>query len=301
VNRSTVAIVVLAALGVLAVGLIAGSIHSATALEDGGGSGFALGSGDGDLPLPSVSGSAGQPGGGMPWLTKAVLVLGAVVTLIGLIATISDPRRLAVILVFLGVVVLLSVLANSADFASSAASGSPIGADQEADQPGAPQSPASPLSLAWAIVPLVGIVGLAAGVVYVSNAASDRDDEAPVEGEEGTSGEDDAAAVARIAGETAERIEEERQVGGDLENEVYRAWQEMTAQLSVPNPESTTPGEFAEAATGAGLDDDAVAELTELFEAVRYGGQNATESREQHAIRVLERVEHSGQQATGET
>lgn len=94
-------------------------------------------------------------------------------------------------------------------------------------------------------------------------------------------------AVGRAAGAAADRIAGE----ADAENEVYRAWTEMTEYLAVEGPESSTPAEFAEAAIDAGMAPDDVRELTALFEEVRYGTEEATEDRESRAIAALRRIE----------
>ncbi|MFB6073276.1 MAG: DUF4129 domain-containing protein [Halobacterium sp.] len=100
--------------------------------------------------------------------------------------------------------------------------------------------------------------------------------------------EDDAlAAVGTAAGEAADRIEETT----DVENEVYRAWREMTTHIDVPNPDTSTPAEFASAAREAGMDDEHVETLTALFRDVRYGGRDATEDREQRAVDALRAIE----------
>jgi hypothetical protein len=97
----------------------------------------------------------------------------------------------------------------------------------------------------------------------------------------------DVRAVGAAAGRAADRIE-----GGDgFENEVYRAWAAMTEHLAVDRPESSTPAEFATAATAAGMDPADVARLTDLFEAVRYGGREPTAERERAAVETLRRIE----------
>jgi hypothetical protein len=97
-----------------------------------------------------------------------------------------------------------------------------------------------------------------------------------------------AATLGRVAGRAADRIEEG---GTDVENEVYRAWREMTRPLDVERPESSTPAEFATAATDAGVSRDDVDELTELFEQVRYGGYDPDAERESRAVDALRRIE----------
>lgn len=97
------------------------------------------------------------------------------------------------------------------------------------------------------------------------------------------------ADVGSVAGETADQIERESVTS--VENAVYDAWYRMTAYLSVENPDTSTPGEFAEAAVDAGLDRDDVEALTSLFEAVRYGPETASDVTERRAVEILRRIE----------
>lgn len=96
----------------------------------------------------------------------------------------------------------------------------------------------------------------------------------------------DLAGVADAAGKAAERIESEAPV----DNEVYRAWREMTEYLDVDAPESSTPGEFADAAIAEGLDPDRVASLTDVFQRVRYGDAEP-ELYEADAVSALRSIE----------
>nr|WP_303647699.1 DUF4129 domain-containing protein [Haloarchaeobius sp. HME9146] len=95
------------------------------------------------------------------------------------------------------------------------------------------------------------------------------------------------AAIGAAAGRAADRLETSTAV----DNEVYRAWREMTTHLDVPEPESSTPAEFAEAAIAAGMTREQVTELTALFEEVRYGGEDPTTDRESRAIEALRAIE----------
>lgn len=96
------------------------------------------------------------------------------------------------------------------------------------------------------------------------------------------------AGIATVAAEAADRIE-----SGDVdtENEVYRAWREMTKFLDVQNPETATPAEFREAARDAGMTAPDVAVLTDLFREVRYGGESPTADRESAAVDALRAIE----------
>ncbi|WP_135820225.1 DUF4129 domain-containing protein [Halostella litorea] len=130
------------------------------------------------------------------------------------------------------------------------------------------------------------VLGVAAvTVVGLYLASDDRDDE-PQEEDAETAAEQ-REAIGRAAGRAADRIEDDV----DVENEVYRAWREMTDHLDVDRPESSTPSEFADAAVEAGMSGSDVGELTRLFEEVRYGGASPTEDREQRAVAALRRIE----------
>lgn len=137
---------------------------------------------------------------------------------------------------------------------------------------------------------LAAVVGLAVVAAYLftggdrpfSRAESDETDE--------DTSSDDATEMGKIAGRAADRIED-RDGDEALDNEVYEAYSEMTDQLDVPAEQSTTPREFADAAAERGMADDDVADLTALFEAVRYGGYSATADRERQAVETLRRIE----------
>ncbi|MFD1647182.1 DUF4129 domain-containing protein [Haloarchaeobius litoreus] len=133
-----------------------------------------------------------------------------------------------------------------------------------------------------AVVGAVGLAGLGLLWFRLRNPEPSLDEGAP----------DDAAArerVAATAGTAADRL-----ATGDrpVDNVVYRAWREMTAALDVGEPAATTPGEFAAAAVDAGLGPDAVAELTDVFETVRYGEADPA-SYADRARRALERIEQT--------
>jgi hypothetical protein len=137
-----------------------------------------------------------------------------------------------------------------------------------------------------AILGLFGLVLVAtAAVLY--RASGDQDITAMQEEETPEGEQADVTDLAEAAGRAADRLEEHN---ADVDNEVYRAWWEMTSLLEVPNPDSATPGEFADAAVSVGLDRDDVSELTRLFEEVRYGERDA-ESREESALAVFRNIE----------
>mgnify|MGYP000114825383 CR=1 FL=1 len=77
----------------------------------------------------------------------------------------------------------------------------------------------------------------------------------------------------------------------ETSNAVYAAWLEMTDALDVTDPETTTPGEFAEAAVEAGMEPEHVDELTRLFEDVRYGDAPVSPARAERAEAALSHIE----------
>lgn len=147
--------------------------------------------------------------------------------------------------------------------------------------PPAPSPPPLALLLAGALVVAVAALLLRRRRARSGTVPSDSDGEGDEESE--------AAAMARAAGAAADRID----AGGDVGNEVYRAWREMTDLLSLPSPRARTPGEFADAAVAAGMDADDVRELTRLFEDVRYGDDEPTPAMERRAGDVLRRIEET--------
>lgn len=131
------------------------------------------------------------------------------------------------------------------------------------------------------------LLGLSVIAVALTLLVSDDETEEQIE----TPAVDDAnvAAVARAAGRAADRIDD----SADVDNEIYRAWLEMTRHLDVENPESSTPAEFAAAAVDAGMARSDVEELTALFEEVRYGGEEPTPERTGRARDALRRIEET--------
>lgn len=145
---------------------------------------------------------------------------------------------------------------------------------------------------AWMLIPLVlGLVAVGAAVlVFGSNdveefETTEEDDDEP-----------DAAVddVAAAAGAAADRIDTE----ADVDNEVFEAWREMTNHLDIPNPESSTTGEFAHAAIAAGMDRDDVLALKGLFDEVRYGQAEPSTDREERAVSVLRDIESTYSDST---
>ncbi|MFB6121162.1 MAG: DUF4129 domain-containing protein [Halobacteriaceae archaeon] len=131
---------------------------------------------------------------------------------------------------------------------------------------------------------LVAVLGLAAVMLY---AVTGEDEEYEPLEDEGVTGSPDEADFAEAAGRAADRIEEANVA---VDNAVYRAWFEMTQLLAIPDPDTSSPMDFADAAIDFGLDEDDVMELTDLFNEVRYGHEDPA-SREERALEILRHIE----------
>lgn len=137
------------------------------------------------------------------------------------------------------------------------------------------------------LTPLVGgvlLVGLVVGATVLTRGDEREDPSSePFEAKKLA----ELQGVGAAAGRAAEDLEDE----ASFENAIYEAWTSMARSLSVENRETTTPGEFAEAAVAAGLAREDVEELTRLFEVVRYGQTPVTDERRERAQAALERIE----------
>jgi len=192
-----------------------------------------------------------------------------------------DPKRLGLALL---VVLAFASIASSIHVGQTGGEEIQIqGGSGELSQNLSVSSGYQPVNLLPYILATIGVGVLVVGYTLVR---ARRNRLEPVEDYEEGDERDETTALGEAAGAAADRIESAESV----ENEVYRAWREMTAILSVSNPEATTPGEFADEAVEAGMDREDVTELTELFEEVRYGQRDPAE-REDRAITVLRRIE----------
>lgn len=80
----------------------------------------------------------------------------------------------------------------------------------------------------------------------------------------------------------------------DTSNDVYRSWWEMVEMVDADDPTTKTPQEFAEMAVDDGYDEDAVSELTEVFEETLYGGREVTKEQERRARDAVEKIKADG-------
>jgi len=291
VDRRRLTVALIAVLALLAVGITAATLTS-TVSPSGDGGGFGEeDSGDGIVPSQNGTGTSQTPQGTPLWL-EMVFVVVTVIVLISAFAYLALYRRKAAVFLaaMLGVVVLfwlvLEVFFSSGinipsgssvgDFAPGMDSG---GGEGESET----QRDLSSL----AIVLFGGVLGL----LVLAAAIVLRDSDEGSDSEDDEQNARETEELARIAGRAADRIEDDEGAAAEAENEVYRAWREMTEVLDIENRETTTPREFSRQAVDAGIAPDDVRELTDLFETVRYGGEDPTADREERALDVLRRIE----------
>lgn len=306
-NRDSVRPIVLALLCVVAIGLAASTLNSTVQTPDSGGTGIGgtddgVGIGqenDSSLGVGDQNGSFGFSGSidlGLcyPFLSRPVVItailaafaIGAFVAYrrVGIFGSVAVFAGLGLPVLFVHVLLtscggpprndIQFSLPNGTRFPSGGSGG--LGS-------GSTVAPSAPSVL---VTILLGITLLTAVVLLLRSTEGDSFEEDETD-EDDSVPDAQVAALGRAAGEAADRIE----AAGDLENEVYRAWREMTTHLDVARPESSTPAEFAAAAVAAGMDSGDVSELTTLFEEVRYGDRPADEEREERALSALRRIE----------
>lgn len=292
-DRRTLTVALIAVLALLAVGITAATLTSTVSPGDDGGGFGEQEDDDGLVPSQNGSENSQTPQGTPLWL-ELVLVVISVLLLIGAFAyLVLYRRKAAVFLVAMLVVVVFFwlVLGNLAPGRIELPGGGSLGDfafGMESGGEGEAETQRDISSLA--LVLLGGVLGLL--VLAAAMVLRDSDGEGDSE-DDGDSNVHETAELARIAGRAADRIEDGEQSVDDAENEVYRAWREMTEVLDVENRETTTPREFSRRAVDAGLAPDDVRELTDLFETVRYGGEAPTADREKRALDVLRRIEAS--------
>jgi len=145
----------------------------------------------------------------------------------------------------------------------------------------------------WLALGFIGLFLVGAAVALYQTTRGE--DEVALDG---ATAADDVALdqFAAAAGRAADRIEIHNE---DVDNAVYRAWDEMTGLLDVDSPETYAPGEFAAAAIELGMGEGHVDELTTLFNEVRYGDKDI-QPREARAVEILRRIEAEyGEEAAG--
>ena len=296
VDRDRLAPVVLALLAVVALGAAAATLNTAVG-GDSIGSGGATGPGSGEgFSLGTQNETQMSTGDPLvpPWLLELVMGVMILLGLVGVAYLLYREGRtflyrLAVVAAAATLFGLLLNLVLQGREPGENAGGLPFGRSPMSLPGGSAAADATPEVVTE---PPVVVLLLAAVVVAVLAAVvlrSTGDDEAdePVTPEPEPAEEPSLGAVGDAAGRAADRIEDDVSVS----NAVYDAWRDMTGYLDVSNPDTSTPGEFADAAVAAGMRPDDVRELTELFETTRYGGAPVDDERADRAVRALRRIE----------
>ncbi|RKD94947.1 DUF4129 domain-containing protein [Halopiger aswanensis] len=295
-SRDTRLVRLLAAVSAIAaIALAAATIENP--LETGGaegGVGPGEGGGPGQQPSPTQPVVGGDPPVFLEYLLYAVLIIIAVALVWYLLAYRRDAVKMIA-------VVLAVCLVGALLFAVLFQGFSPELDSQPVEEPatvnnssgggdfGSGEGETDSFSTGPLLFVLSVITAIFVGGLLVSRRGGNSESDAPpvVENEPDESGTD-AAAVGSAAGRAADRIDG---AATDVDNEIYRAWKEMTDLLEVDRPDSSTPREFATAAVEAGIDREYVDELTRLFEDVRYGDAETTPEMETRAVDVLRRIE----------
>jgi hypothetical protein len=319
VDRRTLRAAIVALLVVLAVGVAAATLNSTLqsgdSLDPGSGGAPTGGSGPGEGSQPNLSGNLSESAGDasaqlcIPGFQTTAFKLGYLAFWVGLGGILFwrlSSRYLATF-VFVGVTIQLAalytvfaglcgrdireeVVRNATDLPDETAGQLAEQIGRSGGEAGAFIS-SNPILTAFIILAAVGLlVGLA--VLYTEEGRALLGAGPMTEDEPDFEEEYDAHALRMLgqaAGAAADRIDE----SGDADNEVYRAWREMTEHIEVDHPEASTPGEFASAAIDAGMDRTDVVELRAVFEEVRYGGLPATAEAERRAVSALRNIENS--------
>ncbi|MFC6797223.1 MULTISPECIES: DUF4129 domain-containing protein [unclassified Haladaptatus] len=299
-NRQHVALAAIALLSVLALSVAAANLDATAESSPGvgvGSSEIGIGSDEefsfgGPAPQPQEESSVSPFYRLLSQLVGVFIIVGAVVGIVVLYRDYGIKGPLSVFGVGIFLAVLLYFLLQGGGFDLRSGSGGfgdggsiqlpgggsmgEVDATQIATQPAVPT--------AFAII--FGIVLVLFIFAYTQSVRGDDEDEETVPG----APQVDVSEIGAVAGRAARRIERN---GGEPDNEVYRAWKAMTDHLNLPNPATSTPTEFADAAVAAGMESADVAELTRLFEEVRYGGHTPTDERESRAVSALRRIERT--------
>lgn len=291
-NRDTLLALAVAALGVLLVGIAATTLEDRRQEEQAGGpSGEGDGGGAPEQPVPEIYETTE-----IPYVAEALMVLLGIFLIIGIVyMAIHYRKTFHLFLMLAGIAIFVSLLLRYGTFDyplgmldDAPENMSPIGGE------GGGEGTDPEGDFRWepivAILGLFGLAILAAVVISAGRSGTGITPSASHRREEDDADPSDTrmqTEIGEAAGRAADRIEDAE----GYQNEVYRAWSEMTALLDLPNTESATPGDFAREAIERGMRKEDVRDLTRLFEQVRYGNRPATEEREEAAVSLLRRIE----------
>ena len=287
-KRRTVEIVLVAVVAVVVVSIAASTLDS-TASSSGAGLGGTNESGDAVFPggptnVSSAAGGITPP----PEVMSIVLAVGFLGSIWYLL---RNPRKSIALFAgmafaFLALLAVGELLSELIGDTPGTGEGGLLGGGfgvsgggiQEYDSTQLPLESLELLAVLALGVVLVGVI------LYVSDDPTDLDSGVEAGERDDVSG---VGSIGRAAGDAADRIENDAEV----DNEVYRAWVEMTDLLDVSHPDTSTPADFAAAAVDAGMRREDVEELTALFRSIRYGPDEATDRDERRALDALHRIE----------
>lgn len=302
-NRDSVLSAVALVLAVAALGTVAGGLSTGetgpgdTSPGVGIGAGEGSGAGNGSGLGFNLSGATDVSS--PPWLGKGLVlaaiwgttvVTGASVVLFLWNASLREVLRAAarVLASAVGLGILLAGLLALLFFLAAlfeSGGGGIMGSSSTAglDVPGAVESPSPD--------PVTGVVLLAGGalvivvLVTVLTARDDPDGSTPDarwrrDRERETIADDTLRAEGEILDPAAT-------------NDVYRVWRELSEQVG-DRDRAESPGDLRRRAKAAGYDEQAIGELTTLFNAVRYGEAGATAARERRARELRTRLARNG-------
>lgn len=313
-NRDQIAPLLLALLAVLALAASAATLNSVRHVQFGvGGSDEGIGHGDSgssfDLGSPKPLNTSGTDSSILTLIFRVLVGLFILIGLIGLVIVASragwrSVLQIAVPVAFIFFLILIILYAfDGFSTANQSGQGGMLGDESSLPSGGSLNGvsetvPSLTNDLSTIVLALLGVTVLIAAIVLVRATGDDsifRDSDSGTDESGSESSTVESAAVGEAAGRAADRIETDT----SLSNAIYSAWKEMTTHLDLPR-ETSTPGEFAEAAVASGMARDDVDELTELFEATRYGGIDASEEREQRALAALRRIEQEYAESEGD-
>lgn len=285
-DRRTATVLVVTAVGIVGLVIAAGTLADPATTDEESESGL------GGSLVPSSAGEVNDAGETIDFVPPGELlaVLGGLLLILVVGAALVD-REVAGWLLYtlgsIGVILLLTAvfekLAGRADTMPEIDSVLPN--ESNISAPGPPDDPVTTTTgMPIELIAGVLVVGIVAVVALIALSGDDPDPDSPEE-----SDPSDDAAVAAVR-QAAERANDRLAAGAALDNAIFRAWREMTDALEVGDPETTTPGEFAARARAAGMDPEAVDDLTGLFADVRYGDRPVTDERERRAREILETI-----------
>ncbi|WEL22187.1 DUF4129 domain-containing protein [Halorhabdus sp. BNX81] len=298
-DRRTVAVFVVGLIGVLAL-VVSAAMLTDPAGEEASAGWINLGSGEHpqgelfsgtlDLPIPSLYLD-------VLWTALAV---SAVVFLLASLLLLDTEELVRIVLGALAVVIPGAVIGllmgnvgmGGTIFSMNGTVANETGMSLSTGESAPPGSGGlSPYLLGAGILVILVTVG-----VLFARSGDETAIDIPADDADESAGEQRLVSLGEAAGRAAAGIAASESTA---DNAVYEAWIEMTDALAVADPETTTSGEFADAAVDAGMDPEHVRELTRLFEDVRYGDASVSQARAERARAALERIEatYAGEQS----